>query len=97
MSAIRIRISEEDLKDINPDSPLYKNATRELEEQKKGDAYRRYAEDRLHRDGHVEFDDDAVVSLGFDGGAYVMGWVWVDAIELIEEGYLDEPEEKEAD
>lgn len=97
MNAIRIRISEEDLKDINPDSQLYKNVTRELEEQKNGDAYRRYAEDRLHRDGHVEFDDDAMVSLGFDSGAYVMGWIWVDAVELIKEGYLDEPEEKEAD
>lgn len=93
MTAIRIRISEKDLKDINPDSQLYKNVTRELEEQKKGDVYRRYAEDRLHRDGHVEFDDDAMVSMGFDDGAYVMGWVWVDAAELIEAGYLDEPEE----
>lgn len=93
MTAIRIRISEEDLKDINPDSQLYKNVKHELEEQKKGDAYRRYAEDRLHREGHVEFDDDAMVSMGFDDGAYVMGWVWVDAAELSEEGYLDEPKE----
>ena len=28
-------------------------------------------------DGDLEFDDDAVVSVGSDPGAYVMGWKWI--------------------
>lgn len=28
-------------------------------------------------DGTLEFDDDAVVSISDDGGAYVMSWSWV--------------------
>lgn len=30
------------------------------------------------RDGDLEIDSNAVVSLGDDPGAYVMAWVWVD-------------------
>lgn len=29
--------------------------------------------------GEVEVDEDAVVSVSSDGGAYVMSWVWLDA------------------
>ncbi len=29
------------------------------------------------REGELEVDDDAVVSLGDDAGAYVQAWVWV--------------------
>ncbi|MGD1032699.1 MAG: hypothetical protein ABSA05_16340 [Opitutaceae bacterium] len=39
-------------------------------------AYQQGAES-LARDGEVEVDDDAVVSMGDDGGAYVQAWLWV--------------------
>ena len=29
-------------------------------------------------DGDIEFDDDAIVSLSDDGGAYVQAWLWID-------------------
>lgn len=34
------------------------------------------------RDGEIEIDDDAVISRGSDGGAYVQAWVWVDDVCL---------------
>lgn len=30
------------------------------------------------QEGRVEVDDNAVVSEGYDNGAYVQAWVWVD-------------------
>lgn len=33
---------------------------------------------RLVREGELEFDGDAVISMGSDNGAYVSGWSWVD-------------------
>lgn len=39
-------------------------------------AYQKGAEG-LARDGEIEVDDDAVVSMGDDGGAYVQAWLWV--------------------
>jgi hypothetical protein len=33
--------------------------------------------DALASDGEIEVDDDAVVSIGGDGGAYVQAWLWV--------------------
>ncbi len=30
-----------------------------------------------HGDGNLEVDDDAIISLGDDNGAYVEAWVWV--------------------
>lgn len=33
-------------------------------------------------DGDLEFDDNAAISLSDDGGAYVMGWKWVEYREL---------------
>ena len=41
------------------------------------DAYFAAACDQHSSDGDLEFDDDAVVSMGEDPGAYVMGWKWV--------------------
>lgn len=41
--------------------------------------YLKYAQDESQRDGEIEFDDDAEVSLSDDGGAYVQGWYWVGA------------------
>jgi hypothetical protein len=38
----------------------------------------RQAAQRLHnRDGECEIDDNATVSVSDDGGAYVLGWMWV--------------------
>ena len=34
------------------------------------------------REGSVEIDDTAVVSMGGDMGAYVMAWVWVDDVSI---------------
>jgi hypothetical protein len=40
-------------------------------------AYRAQAREEYHREGEVEIDDNAVVSVSDDGGAYVSAWVWV--------------------
>jgi hypothetical protein len=38
---------------------------------------------RLHqKDGVLEIDDDAIVSMGSDPGAYVAAWVWVSNEDL---------------
>lgn len=47
------------------------------------EAYRRAIialarKDHRVREGELEIDDDAVISLGFDNGAYVQAWIWVD-------------------
>lgn len=38
--------------------------------------YRKIAKE-LQKDGELEIDDDAIVSISEDGGAYVQAWVWV--------------------
>ena len=40
----------------------------------------------LHRDGELEFDDNAIVSCGADSGAYVQCWAWVEDDEPDEGG-----------
>lgn len=47
--------------------------------------YRAFAQGYLQRDGDLEFDDNAVVSMGDDPGAYVQGWKWVDRSDLPDE------------
>jgi DNA-binding SARP family transcriptional activator len=42
------------------------------------DAYRAAAVKHWHKDGEIEIDEGAKVSLGGDPGAYVQAWVWVD-------------------
>lgn len=39
--------------------------------------YRERAFDTRHKDGDIEFDVDAKVSIGDDAGAYVQAWVWI--------------------
>jgi hypothetical protein len=39
--------------------------------------YRTRAKEIYERDGGIEIDADAVVSIGDDPGAYVAAWVWV--------------------
>lgn len=94
MAAVRVRMTEEDLKDINPESGLYKRAVETMRDDEAGKTYREYAQARLHKDGDTEFDDDAAVSLGCGDGAYVMAWVWVDNEDLYAAGYLERPEEE---
>jgi hypothetical protein len=51
---------------------------RQTKETQRQDAiYRALAWEEWHRDGEVEVDDNAVVSVSDDGGAYVQAWVWV--------------------
>jgi hypothetical protein len=40
--------------------------------------YRRAAQLFRAKDGTLEVDDNAEVSLGDDNGAYVQAWVWVE-------------------
>lgn len=39
--------------------------------------YRAAAKTKLHNEGTLEVDDDAVVSISKDDGAYVQAWVWI--------------------
>jgi hypothetical protein len=39
--------------------------------------YRDQARAEWVREGAIEIDDDAQVSVSSDGGAYVQGWLWV--------------------
>lgn len=55
----------------------------------KCDYFRERASD-LSEEGHIEVDDDAVVSLSEDGGAYVQAWLWVED----EDGVLTDEEEE---
>lgn len=47
-------------------------------------AYRRRAKRQYHREGEVEVDDDAQISVhrADEQGAYVSAWVWVDKEDL---------------
>lgn len=42
------------------------------------DRLRELAREKWAREGECEIDDDAVVSVSRDKGAYVQAWVWVD-------------------
>ncbi len=39
--------------------------------------YRQKATEKYHRDGEIEVDEGATVSVSEDAGAYVQAWVWV--------------------
>ena len=47
-------------------------------------AYLEHAQGVLHRDGDLEFDENAKVSISEDGGAYVQCWKWIDRSVLNE-------------
>ncbi len=51
-------------------------------------AFLEAARENHAREGELEFDDNAVVSLSEDGGAYVMGWRWVYLSEVAAPGNL---------
>lgn len=48
-------------------------------------AFIRVARKRFNKEGTIEIDLDAKVSRGFDRGAYVQAWVWVDLSDVIKE------------
>lgn len=41
-------------------------------------AYIKAARENYHADGELEFDDETMVSMGSDEGAYVMAWKWIE-------------------
>jgi hypothetical protein len=45
--------------------------------------YRKAAYRLFQKDGELEVDDAAIVSVGSDDGAYVQAWVWVDNEAII--------------
>lgn len=47
------------------------------------------------REGELEIDDNAVVSWGFDNGAYVQAWLWVSFEGTPLDEVDDEPEDEE--
>lgn len=55
--------------------------------------YLAYAQENLQADGDLEFDDDAVVSMGDDKGAYVQAWKWVYASDVPGVGQEHDEEE----
>lgn len=46
------------------------------------DRFRQAAKKIWQREGSIEVDDNAVVSISDDNGAYVQAWVWVDDAEI---------------
>jgi hypothetical protein len=56
---------------VDPDAKTYEGALA------------RAAKEQFEQEGHTEFDDSIVVSLGDDPGAYVMAWVWVSDEDLM--------------
>ena len=54
------------------------------EKESKDETNRKYvkAAQKHQKDGEIEIDDDAVVSTGFDAGAYVGAWLWIHKEEL---------------
>ena len=76
------------LRDVEPDAlaavlgPLADRFQERLDDEAENhDVYEKYraAADEQGSEGDLEFDEGAVVSIGEDAGAYVMGWKWVPA------------------
>lgn len=58
-------------------STLQRQVDRAIQRARMCEKYRKAADKLHHREGELEFDDNAPVSIGFDDGAYVMGWKWI--------------------
>lgn len=54
--------------------------TRELTDEEA--AYLAHAQSVHQKDGDLEFDDNAKVSISEDGGAYVQCWKWIDRSDV---------------
>lgn len=83
--ASRVRIAENELDQIKPGTELYRRAVETLAEAGRSQEYIVRAAEIYGRDGEIEIDDDAAVSLGVDAGAYVQGWLWVPDEEIDED------------
>jgi len=83
--ATRVRIAENELDQIKPGTELYKRAAEALAEAGRSQEYIVRAAALYAREGEIEIDDDAAVSLGDDAGAYVQGWLWVPDEEIAED------------
>lgn len=83
--ATRVRIAENELDQIKPGTALYRRAAESLAETDRSQDYILRAKEIYARDGEIEIDDDAAVSLGADAGAYVQGWLWVPDEEIDED------------
>lgn len=79
MTRVWTYVDENELKDIAENSPLSKRVIETLAQTSEEVAYLEAAQTLHHRDGDLEIDDDATVSLSDDGGAYVLAWIWVSA------------------
>ena len=80
MKPMRVRIEAGDMDNIVPGSPLYKRVAAQMAEEVLEPNHKKYleaAKEKFQKDGELEFDDDAAVSVSSDGGAYVMCWVWI--------------------
>ncbi len=78
MKTCWVHVREDELIHVAPESELCSRISRNFLQQSTAD-YPRYhaAAKHLQRDGELEIDDNALVSVSDDGGAYVMSWVWV--------------------
>lgn len=65
--------------EVNADLSPVRESTPEEE------AYRAQAKAEHHTDSECEIDENAIVSVSEDGGAYVQAWVWVYDKETEEE------------
>lgn len=62
---------------------------------KKEDKLRQLAKEKYHQQGELEFEDDALVSIGDDPtGGYVQAWVWVPWEEAQDAQEEDSEQEK---
>ena len=50
---------------------------KDMTEEQLKQIYHKHARDNIHREGELEVDDNAKVSISFGNGAYVQCWVWV--------------------
>lgn len=79
---------------VTNNAELAKSIEKSVEDPENAQLYRSAIDDKLGRDGEIEFDDDAVVSKGDDAGAYVQGWLWIsDEDAGIEEGKEEDEDE----
>ena len=62
--------------------PIRKRLDLQNKQARMRSSYLKAARRLYHREGALEIDNDAVVSLGLDPGAYVMAWRWVEASDI---------------
>ena len=63
---------------VPSENPLWGRVQNVLEEHEQLQPYVQAAQEHHAREGEIEVDDNALVSLGEDNGAYVQSWLWVE-------------------